>query len=31
MVPLLYAIFIYLLSIIIWIFLDFILKAKMQD
>jgi hypothetical protein len=31
MVPLLYAIFIYLSSIIIWIILDFLLKAKMKD
>lgn len=31
MVPLLYAIFIYLSSIIIWIILDFLLKAKIRD
>jgi len=31
MLPLLYAIFIYLSSIIIWIILDFLLKAKMRD
>lgn len=31
MVPLLYAIFIYVSSIIIWISLDFLLKSKMRD
>lgn len=31
MVPLLYAIFIYLSSILIWIILDFILKSKMRN
>ncbi len=31
MTPLLYAIFIYLSSLIIWIILDFLLKAKMKE